>query len=102
MVKSIVDRVVKKAEFTVLGSNYHQFKPFGVSCVYLLAESHISIHTWPESNYVAVDIFTCGDESKAFEAAKLLEKGFSPKKVKKQILVRDYYKKSRMNIQKLI
>lgn len=47
---------------TVLHSHMHHFSPFGgVSGVVLLAESHISIHTWPERDYAAIDIFMCGD-----------------------------------------
>ena len=46
---------------TVLHSHMHHFSPFsGVSGVVLLAESHISIHTWPERDYAAIDIFMCG------------------------------------------
>ncbi|MED5464542.1 MAG: adenosylmethionine decarboxylase [Myxococcota bacterium] len=45
---------------TVLGEKFHQFTPQGVSGTVVIAESHLSIHTWPEVGYVAVDIFTCG------------------------------------------
>ena len=45
---------------TVLGDNFHQFDPHGVSGTVVIAESHLSIHTWPENGYVAVDIYTCG------------------------------------------
>lgn len=45
---------------TVLGENFHQFEPHGVSGTVVIAESHLSIHTWPENGYVAVDIYTCG------------------------------------------
>ncbi len=92
-VKSIVDPIVKEAKLTVLSSHYHQFKPHGVSCVYLIAESHVSLHTWPEVGYVALDVFTCGDEEKAFKTFELLIKAFSPKDVKKNIIFRNYYKK---------
>lgn len=44
----------------VLGESYHRFTPQGVSGVILIAESHISCHSWPEEGYVAVDIYTCG------------------------------------------
>jgi S-adenosylmethionine decarboxylase proenzyme len=44
----------------VIGSLRHQFQPHGVTCILLLAESHLSIHTWPEWRYAAVDFFTCG------------------------------------------
>lgn len=49
------------AKATVLNGYFHKFSPEGVSGVLCLAESHISIHTWPEAGYAAVDIFTCGD-----------------------------------------
>lgn len=45
---------------TVLGSVKHQFQPHGASVVVLVAESHLSIHTWPEHGYAAADILTCG------------------------------------------
>ena len=45
---------------TVLNLISNKFEPQGVTAIALLAESHISVHTWPESNYCAVDIFTCG------------------------------------------
>lgn len=46
---------------TVLGESFHRFQPQGVSGVVVIAESHVSIHTWPEHGYAAVDIFTCGN-----------------------------------------
>lgn len=45
---------------TVVGSCFHRFSPQGVTGVVLLAESHLAIHTWPEHDYAAVDVFTCG------------------------------------------
>ena len=55
-----LNRSAKLAKATVLNLISNKFEPQGVTAVALLAESHISIHTWPESNYSAVDIFTCG------------------------------------------
>ena len=55
-----LNRAAKLAKATVLNLISNKFKPQGVTAIALLAESHISIHTWPESNYSAVDIFTCG------------------------------------------
>ena len=55
-----IDRAAKLAKATVLNLISNKFEPQGVTAIALLAESHISIHTWPESNYSAVDIFTCG------------------------------------------
>ena len=55
-----LNKAAKLAKATVLNLISNKFEPQGVTAIALLAESHISIHTWPESNYSAVDIFTCG------------------------------------------
>ncbi len=46
---------------TVINSTFHHFSPWGVSGVVVIQESHLAIHTWPEYQYAAVDLFTCGD-----------------------------------------
>ena len=55
-----LNKAAKLAKATVLNLISNKFEPQGVTTIALLAESHISIHTWPESKYSAVDIFTCG------------------------------------------
>lgn len=75
-VKFIEDSMVEASILsgaTVVGSHFHTFSPHGVSGVVIIAESHLSIHTWPEYGYAAVDIFTCGetiDAGKAFQHLK--------------------------------
>jgi len=59
-VRCTLNRAAKLAKASVLNLISNKFEPQGVTAIALLAESHISIHTWPESNYSAVDIFTCG------------------------------------------
>jgi len=58
--RCVLNRAAKLAKATVLNLISNKFEPQGVTAIALLAESHISIHTWPESNYSAIDIFTCG------------------------------------------
>lgn len=53
----------KAAHATILKTAYHRFSPHGITAFLLLAESHISIHTWPELNKAALDIYTCGDHA---------------------------------------
>ena len=60
--RCILNRAAKLANATILNLISNKFEPQGVTAIALLAESHISIHTWPESNYSAVDIFTCGQK----------------------------------------
>jgi S-adenosylmethionine decarboxylase len=56
----------------VLGDSFHRFSPQGVSGVVIIAESHLSIHTWPEYGYAAVDVFTCGTSVQPEKAAEVL------------------------------
>ena len=67
-----LNRAAKVAKATVLNLISNKFEPQGVTAIALLAESHISIHTWPESNYSAVDIFTCGQNMMPELASKHL------------------------------
>lgn len=64
------------ASATLMGELAHQFEPQGVTALALLAESHISIHTWPENGYAAADVFTCGDHTKPAVAGQYLVKAF--------------------------
>jgi len=57
---------------TVLGESFHHFSPQGVSGVVIIAESHLSIHTWPEYGYAAADIFTCGTSVEPEKAVEVL------------------------------
>ena len=59
---------------TIIGESFHHFSPQGVTGILAIAESHISIHTWPEYGYAAADIFSCGTTFRPMEAAiKLAE-----------------------------
>ena len=93
--RSILDRVISKSGLHALSSSSHQFEPYGVSIIYLLSESHFSVHTWPEYEYMALDIFTCGDDDgPALKAFQLSVEEFNPKIVKKEIIRREPYEKS--------
>ena len=61
---------------TLLHIHLHRFSPQGVSGVAVLAESHISVHTWPESRYGAFDVFMCGDAD-PHKAAEVLKDAFN-------------------------
>ena len=69
-----LNKAAKLANATVLNLISNKFEPQGVTAIALLAESHLSIHTWPEANYSAVDIFTCGQKMKPDISCKYLIK----------------------------
>ena len=65
-------QAVEHANATLLEEVKYEFTPQGITAVCLLSESHISIHTWPEKRYAAVDIFTCGDHTMPEKACEHL------------------------------
>lgn len=78
-VRKVQDAMVaaaRHAAASIVDISFHEFNPFGVSGMVIIAESHLSIHTWPEYGYAAVDIFTCGDIIKPEEAAAFLIERF--------------------------
>lgn len=73
-VETLMRAAAEAAGATIVTSTFHQFAPQGVSGVVVVEESHLSIHTWPELGYAAVDFYTCGDcEPEA--AHRLLQEG---------------------------
>lgn len=74
---------------TLLHIHVHHFSPqMGVSGVAVLAESHISVHTWPEQGYAAFDVFMCGN-TQPQNAVRILKKAFAPSRCKVQEIQRN-------------
>jgi len=71
----------KAAKCHIVDVVFHNFNPHGISGVVVIAESHLSIHTWPEYNFASVDIYTCGNEVDPWKAYNYLLKHFKAKGV---------------------
>lgn len=69
-VEQIMVKAAEKAKVQVWSISFHRFRPHGVSGVVVISESHLSVHTWPEFSYVALDIYTCGDKAKPDDAVE--------------------------------
>ena len=72
-IRNLFDRVTKEMGATVLNRFSYKFQPQGVTVVYALAESHISIHTFPEEGSCAIDVYTCGDMNTKKGARMMIE-----------------------------
>lgn len=93
-VKKLLLSAVRETGLTCVATKFYQFQPQGVTGMILLAESHISIHTWPEKEYVSLDIFTCnvsrsGNEERAKKAYEIIKKELAPSSEKKKEIPRD-------------
>ena len=91
-IKKILIAAVKEAKSAPLEVAIHKFSPQGLTGVVLLEESHVAIHTWPELDYVAIDIFTCGDWAKPRKALRYLRRKLKPEKVEIQEIKRGIIK----------
>lgn len=80
-IKKILQESVKACQATLLKIDLHKFTPSGgISGIGILKESHISVHTWPEYKYAALDIFVCGTID-PHKAIPVIKKGFMPEKI---------------------
>jgi len=81
-IKNAMIAAINEANMTLLDFTSYQFEPQGLTAIALLAESHMSMHTYPELGYAAVDIFTCGDHCRPERAVKVLKRFLKPDKTK--------------------
>lgn len=89
-VKQIMNQVIQKSKTSVVSVSFHQFQPEGVSGMFLIKESHIAIHTWPEERYAAADIFTCGQEMDPYIAIEVMKEKFEANEVRYQVIQRGF------------
>lgn len=85
-----MDKAVEASGATILGSKAYHFEPDAVTVVYLLSESHASIHTYPEHGACFVDLFTCGDNCSSAEFDKSLREYLKPKEVDAKLFLRSH------------
>ena len=72
LIRKALITAAERVGATILGDTFHRFSPQGVTGIVAIAESHLSIHTWPEFGYAAVDIFTCGTGFNPRDAASMI------------------------------
>lgn len=72
-IRTILYKAAEHANMQVLKEASHKFEPHGLTALLLVAESHISVHTWPEFDSCAVDIFCCASKEKAMKAASIFK-----------------------------
>ena len=71
-IRDVMLEAAESVDAHVVGESFHRFNPQGVTGILAIAESHISIHTWPEFSYAAADVFTCGSSFQPQVVADLL------------------------------
>lgn len=87
LVEALMKRAAVAAGATIVTSTFHRFAPQGVSGVVVVEESHLSIHTWPERGYAAVDFYTCGN-CQPDQAHRVLREGLRPERTERMVVHR--------------
>lgn len=80
-VKKVLCKAVADGGGTIVKAVFHNFSPYGVSGVVVITESHVTIHTWPEFGYAAVDIFSCSPKLNHAAIRRNVQKALQAKKV---------------------
>lgn len=98
-IKEAVSNAADASGATLLGLISHKFEPQGVTAVALLSESHISIHTWPEHGYAAIDAFTCGEHTNPEAACRSLREALKATAGSMKLLSREGHTLNRLQLQ---
>ncbi len=93
LLKKEIEKLIRKSGLGIVGNCFYKFKNAGVTGIFLISESHVSIHTWPEkNNSLNLDIFTCNvsenNEDKTKKLFKDMKELFQPQEVKSKIVKR--------------
>jgi S-adenosylmethionine decarboxylase len=87
-IKKLCDKLLSKTGVNVLNEIHHEFKPQGYTALYLLSESHMSIHTWPENSKIRLDLFSCEVNGKFDDALITLKDVFKDAQISIKTLYR--------------
>ncbi len=88
-------QAAERAGATIVGEAFHEFDPPGVSGVLLIAESHLSVHTWPSLGRAALDVYTCGKKFDAIRAADLLVRSLGARRQRRVVVHRGFASEAR-------
>lgn len=86
-IQTLLCKAAEAGGATILHSHFHQFDPHGVTGFLLLAESHLSIHTWVDEGFAALDIFTCGPMN-TDKVLEVIREGLKPRQASVRRIVR--------------
>jgi len=84
----VLEAAAKRAGAKILQRVAQRFSPVGISIILILAETHMSIHTWPEYKYAALDIFLCGEGKNPEDAWRIVKESLKPRRFKTKMIER--------------
>ena len=86
-VKPLMEKIIKDMDLHVVGEIHKQFEPIGATCLYLLSESHLSIHTYPEIRYCAIDLYCCSNNINMNDVLEIIYNYFNSDCIIKKYII---------------
>ena len=86
-IKPLLQKIIRDMNLNVVGEVHHQFEPFGATCLYLLSESHLSIHTYPELRYLTMDLYCCNNNINMDDVLEIIYNYFNHDCIIKKIII---------------
>jgi S-adenosylmethionine decarboxylase len=99
-VENLLIETAKHCKATIVDTKFHHFEPYGVSGVVIIEESHFHVHTWPEHNYAAIDLFTCNLSLDFKTALEFLEQRLQCDPIHYQSLSRGFIAQTKHSYEK--
>ena len=87
-IKPLLEKIIKNMNLNVVGEVHHQFEPVGATCLYLLSESHLSIHTYPELRYLTMDLYCCNSKLNMDDVLDIIYNYFNNDCIIKKIVIK--------------
>lgn len=87
-VRRAMIEAAEEMDATVVTDEFHRFEPHGISGTVVISESHLTIHSWPEHAFAAIDVFSCADHVDTDCAIEVVEGAFSPERIEVERLAR--------------
>lgn len=86
-IQSLMNDIIIKCNLNVVGELTHQFEPFGATMIYLLSESHLSVHTYPEMKMITLDLYSCNININTDEVINIINQFFKNKCIIKDTIL---------------
>ena len=86
-IKPLLEKIIRDMNLNVVGEVHHQFEPVGATCLYLLSESHLSIHTYPELRYLTMDLYCCNNNINMDDVLEIIYNYFNHDCIIKKIVI---------------
>ena len=87
-IRPLMEKIIENCKLIVVGKCEHQFSPYGATMLYLLSESHLTIHTYPEKKACSINLYTCNPNTDFVEALDVIYKFFKKPFIIKKIMER--------------